>query len=78
MVFLNQSDLGKCIHLFLFITRKYTIRGIERYIEVTRDIRVDLTYGHLFRPTTPDLGIKDAPSTSSAAESRLKGYLIGR
>ena len=51
------------------------IRGIERYIEVTRDIRVDLTCGYLFRPTTPDFGIKDAPSTSSAAESRLKGYL---
>ena len=35
----------------------------------------DLTCGYLFRPITPDLGIKDAPFTSSAAESRLKGYL---
>ena len=51
------------------------VRGIERYMEVTRDIRVDLTRGYLFRPITPDLGIKDAPFTSSAAESRLKGYL---
>ena len=50
-------------------------RGIERYIEVTRDIRVDLTCGYLFRPTTPDFGIKNAPFTSSAAESRLKSYL---
>ena len=50
------------------------VRGIERYMEVTRDIRVDLTHGYLFRPITPDLGIKDAPFTSSA-ESRLKGYL---
>ena len=51
------------------------IQGIERYMEVTRGIRVDLTCGYLFRPTTPDLGIKDAPFSSSAAESRLKGYL---
>ena len=53
----------------------FPIRGIERYIEVTRDIRVDLTCVYLFRPTTPDCGIKDAPFTSSAAESRLKSYL---
>ena len=51
------------------------IRGVERYMEVTRDMRVDLTSDYLFRPMTPDLGIKDAPFTSSAAESRLKGYL---
>ena len=44
-------------------------------MEVTRDMRVDLTCVYLFRPITPDLGIKDAPFTSSAAESRLKGYL---
>ena len=36
---------------------------------------VDLTRGYLFHPTAPDLGIKDAPFTSSVAESRLKGYL---
>ena len=51
------------------------IRGIECYMEVTRDMRVDLTCGYLFRPVTPDLGIKDAPFSSSAAESRLKSYL---
>ena len=51
------------------------IQGIERYIEVTRDIRVDLTCGNLFRPSTPDFGIKGVPFTSSAAESHLKGYL---
>ena len=44
------------------------IRGIERYMEVAREIGVDLTRGYL------DLGIKNAPLTSSAAESRLKGY----
>ena len=51
------------------------IRGIECYMEVTHDMRVDLTCGYLFRPFTPDLGIKDAPFSSSAAESRLKSYL---
>ena len=48
------------------------IRGIEHYVEVTRDIRVDLTCGYLFRPSTPDVGIKDAPFTFSAAESRCR------
>ena len=51
------------------------IRGIERYMEVMRDTRVDLMCGYLFPPITPDLGIKDAPFTSSATESHLKGYL---
>ena len=51
------------------------IRGIERYMEVTRDIMVNFRCGYLFRPITPDLGINDVPFTSSAAESRLKGYL---
>jgi len=51
------------------------VGGIERCMGVTRDIRVVLTCGYLFRPITPDLDIKDAPFISSAAESRLKGYL---
>ena len=44
-------------------------------MELAREMGVDLTRGYLFRPTTPDLSIEDAPSTSSVAESRLKGYL---
>ena len=51
------------------------IRGIERYMEVTRDIMVNFRCGYLFRPITPDLGINDVPFTSPVAESRLKGYL---
>ena len=39
-------------------------------MEVTRDLRVVLTCGYLFRLITPDLGINDTPFTSSAAESR--------
>ena len=38
------------------------------------DAWVDLMCGYLFRPITPDLGIKDAPFTPSVAESLLKGY----
>ena len=36
------------------------------------EMGVDLTCGYLFRPTTPDLGIKDAVFTSLAAESYLE------
>lgn len=51
------------------------VRGIEQYMEVARQIGVDLTKGYLFRPITPDHGIRDAAFSSSAAESRLKVYL---
>lgn len=51
------------------------IRDIERYFEVVRDTRVDLTRRYLFRPVTSDEGVKDTLLSSSAAESRLKGYL---
>ena len=42
---------------------------------VAQYLRIDLTRGYLFRPTTPEGGILDAPFSSSAAEARLKGYL---
>lgn len=51
------------------------VRGIERYMQVARQIMIDLTRGYLFRPLTPDRGIIDSPLSSSAAEARLKGYL---
>jgi hypothetical protein len=38
-------------------------------------MQIDLTTGYLFRPTTPDGGVKKSPLTSSAAEARLKHYL---
>ena len=37
------------------------IRGIEHYVDIARGMQVDLTRGYLFRPTTPDGGILDAP-----------------
>lgn len=51
------------------------IQALEQYIEVARQMNVDLTRGYLFRPTTPKGGVQDAPFTSTAAEARLKTYL---
>ena len=42
---------------------------------LAQQLRIDLTRGYLFRPTTPQGGILDAPFSSTAAEARLKGYL---
>ena len=33
------------------------IRAIEHYLDVARQIKVDLTRGYIFRPTTPDSSI---------------------
>ena len=37
---------------------------------------IDLTTGYLFRPTASNGGVRNAPFTSSAAEARLKQYLV--
>ena len=51
------------------------IRGIEQYVPVAREMKIDLTRGYLFPPTTPKGGISDTPFSSAAAEARLKTYL---
>ena len=51
------------------------VQGIEHYMAVAQQLRIDLTRSYLFRPTTPQGGVVDAPFTSTAAEARLKGYL---
>lgn len=51
------------------------VRGIETYMEISSQLRVNLTTGFLFRPTNPQGAIVDAPYSSSAAEARLKLYL---
>ena len=56
-------------------TKICPVQGIEYYMAMTQQLRIDLTRGFLFRPTTPQGGILDAPFSSSAAEARLKGYL---
>jgi hypothetical protein len=37
--------------------------AIEQYIDVARQMNVDLTRGYLFRPTTPNGGIQNVPFT---------------
>ena len=51
------------------------IKSIGQYLDVARQIRVDLTRGYLFRPTSTNGGIQDSPFTSATAEVRLKVYL---
>ena len=42
---------------------------------VAPQLKIDLTKGYLFCPTTPQGGVLDAPFTSMVVEARLKGYL---
>ena len=51
------------------------IAAIEQYVDIARQLGIDLSSGFLFRPTTPDKGIQNSPFSSSAAEARLKVYL---
>ena len=37
------------------------IKGIEQYMVVAQDLKIDLTTGYLFRPTNPQGGIVDSP-----------------
>ena len=53
----------------------YPVRVIVEYMAISRQLQIDLTTGYLFRPTTPQGGVIDAPFSSSAAEARLKVYL---
>ena len=52
------------------------VLGIERYLSLAEQLQVDLRPGYLFRPTNPQGAIINAPFTSSAAEARLKKYLM--
>ena len=56
-------------------TKICPVQGIEHYVAVAQQLRIDLTRGCLFRPTTPQGGKLDAPFSSTAAEARLKGHL---
>ena len=51
------------------------MKGVKQYVEVARELGVDLTKGYLFRPTTSNNGVQDSPFSSSAADARLKVYL---
>ena len=52
------------------------VTAIERYVATAREMCIDLTTGYLFRPTASNGGVRNAPFTSSAAEARLKQYLV--
>lgn len=51
------------------------VLGIERYMMIAEQLKIDLRKGYLFRPTTPPGAVLDAPFRSSTAEARLKSYL---
>ena len=51
------------------------IGGIELYLDVARQIGINLTTSYLFHPTTTDNGVRDAPLSSATAAARLKLYL---
>ena len=47
------------------------VQGIEQYMEVAQQLKIDLTRGYLFRPTTPQGSILNAPFNTTT-EARLK------
>ena len=51
------------------------VHGIERYMLVAQQLKLELSQGYLFRPTSSQGAVLDAPFSSSAAEARLKVYL---
>ena len=57
------------------ITAICPFRGVELYMDVAGEIGINLTTSYLFRPTTTDNGVRDAPLSSATAEARLKLYL---
>jgi len=59
----------------VFLTQLVYIIFLSAFGDIMQTENNGFGDGCLFRPTTPDLGIKDTPFTSSAAESCLKGYL---
>ena len=63
--FLSESAL-QVFHL---------IRGIEQYIAIAEQLKINLKSGYLFRPTNQQGAIVNAAFTSSAAEARLRTYL---
>ena len=44
-------------------------------MEVAQELKINLTRGYLFFPTTPQGGVLDAPLNSTTTEARLKVYL---
>lgn len=53
----------------------YPTRGVELYMDVARQIGINLTTTYLFHPMTTNNGVRDVPLSSATAEARLKLYL---
>ena len=53
-------------------SRIYPVQGMEQYMEVAQELKINLTRGYLFFPTTPQGGVLDAPLNSTTTEARLK------
>lgn len=51
------------------------VQGMEQYMEVAQELKINLTRGYLFSPTNPQGDVLDAPLNSTMAEARLKVYL---
>ena len=49
----------------------------QKYMDVTRQLSIDLIRGYLFLPTTPTGGIQDSWFSSIAVEVHLKTYFKG-
>ena len=57
-------------------TKICPVQGIEHYMAVAHQLRIGLTRGYLFRPTTPQGDILDEAFSSTAVEARLKEYYL--
>jgi hypothetical protein len=51
------------------------VRGIEQYIAIAEQLKINLKSGYLFHPSNQQGAIVNAAFTSSAAEARLRTYL---
>jgi hypothetical protein len=51
------------------------VRGIEQYIAIAEQLKINLKSGYLFRPTNQQGAMVNAAFMSSAAEARLRTYL---
>lgn len=56
-------------------TKICAVAAIERYISISRGLRIDLSEGFLFRPTSKSGGIINTPISSEAMGNRLNTYL---
>ena len=69
----RETATSMCLAFCEILTRS----SAQKYMNVARQLSIDLTRGYLFLPTTPIGGIQDSSFSSTAAEARLKTYFKG-